>query len=164
VQSAPGKGSSFKIFLPQVQEQLDPVSSQSLPLPTSPGALTILIVEDDDAVRELASRLLEAAGFRVLAARDGVEALQSATEFGSSLRVLLTDIVLPRMRGSELASRLTLLRPDLKVILMSGYTEHIAQNQNLPSDALFLEKPFTREQLLRTINQALRSDQLVRLA
>ena len=124
-------------------------------------AQTILVVEDDASVRELAGRFLETAGFRVLAAKDGVEALQFATERGSEIGALLTDIVMPRMRGTELSARLSALIPDLKIIFMSGYLEQMEGHK--PVDSFFLEKPFTREALLRTVNEAFRSADLAHL-
>ncbi len=163
VESAPMRGSRFEVYLPQVQEKPEPAISKLVPVPILPDALTILVAEDDTAVRELAARFLETAGFRVLAARDGVEALQFATEYGSSISVLLTDVVMPRMRGTELAHRLSNLLPGLKVIFTSGYLEHIEQSHKLMADHIFLEKPFTREILLHKVNEALRSDSLANL-
>jgi signal transduction histidine kinase len=155
VESAPGKGSCFEVYLPQVQEACDPAVAKSVVLPRFAEAQTILVVEDDASVRELAGRFLETAGYRVLAAKDGVEALQFATERGSEIGALLTDIVMPRMRGTELSARLSTLIPDLKVIFMSGYLEQMEGHK--PADSFFLEKPFTREALLRTVNEAFRS-------
>jgi signal transduction histidine kinase/CheY-like chemotaxis protein len=163
VVSAPGKGSCFEVYLPQVEEKSEPVTVTAIALPAAPEALTVLVVEDDSSVRDLASRFLSTAGFRVLAAKDGVEALQVAGEHGSSIGALLTDVVMPRMRGNELASRLSDLFPDLKVIFMSGYLEQIEQSPKLMEKSLFLEKPFTREILLRTVNHAFRSSDLANL-
>ncbi|MGB2664954.1 MAG: ATP-binding protein [Candidatus Acidiferrum sp.] len=160
VESAPGKGSCFEVYLPQVQEGCDPVVAKSVVLARFAEAQTILVVEDDASVRELAGRFLETAGYRVLAAKDGVEALQFATERGSEIGALLTDIVMPRMRGTELSARLSTLIPDLKVIFMSGYLEQMEGHK--PADSFFLEKPFNREALLRTVNEAFRSAYLKR--
>jgi signal transduction histidine kinase/CheY-like chemotaxis protein len=161
VESAPGKGSCFEVYLPQVQEPCDPAVAKSVVLTRLAGAQTILVVEDDASVRELAGRFLETAGFRVLAAKDGVEALQFATERGSEIGALLTDIVMPRMRGTELSARLSALIPDLKVIFMSGYLEQMEGHK--PADSFFLEKPFTREALLRTVNEAFHAANLAHL-
>ena len=163
VHSAPGKGTCFEIFLPQVQDQCEPLPANSVALPSAPDAVTILVVEDDTAVRELACRFLDTAGFRVLAARDGVEALRIAGEHGSSIGALLTDVVMPRMRGTELAARLSELFPDLKIIFMSGYLEQIEQSPSLMNNSLFLEKPFTRQIMLRKVNEAFRSADLAHL-
>jgi len=161
VESAPGKGSCFEVYLPQVQEPCDPAVAKSVVLTRLAGAQTILVVEDDASVRELAGLFLETAGFRVLAAKDGVEALQFATERGSEIGALLTDIVMPRMRGTELSARLSALIPDLKVIFMSGYLEQMEGHK--PADSFFLEKPFTREALLRTVNEAFHAANLAHL-
>ncbi len=161
VESAPGKGSCFEVYLPLVQEACDPAVAKSVVLPRLAEAQTILVVEDDASVRELAGRFLETAGYRVLAAKDGIEALQFATERGSEIGALLTDIVMPRMRGTELSARLSTLIPDLKVIFMSGYLEQMEGHK--PVDSFFLEKPFTREALLRTVNEAFRSADLAYL-
>jgi signal transduction histidine kinase/ActR/RegA family two-component response regulator len=156
VESAPGKGTCFEVYFPQVQEQCDPVVAKTPSLPTLPDSPTVLVVEDDSSVRELASSFLDTAGFRVLAAKDGVEALRFATEHRNSIGALLTDVVMPRMRGTELAARLSALNPELKVIYMTGYLEHIEQIPK-PSDSFFLEKPFTRDGLIRTVTDAFRS-------
>jgi two-component system, cell cycle sensor histidine kinase and response regulator CckA len=163
VESAPGKGSCFEVYFPQVQEQDEAVVTNSVSLPGVPEALTVLVVEDDAAVRELAVRFLDTAGFHVLAAKDGVEALRIAKQHGPAIGALLTDVVMPRMRGTELAARLTDLLPDLKVIFVSGYLEQMEPNGQFLEDSLFLEKPFTRELLLRIVNEAFRSASLAHL-
>ena len=158
VQSAPGKGSCFEIYLPQVQDRPDLLVASPLALPTPADALTVLVVEDDIEVRDLAARLLETAGYYVLTAKDGVEALQIIGERGASIGAVLTDVVMPRMRGTELAERLAHLLPSAKVIFMSGYLEQIEQSPKQLGENLFLEKPFTREVLLRKVNEAFRSN------
>jgi len=120
-------------------------------------------VEDDVAVRELAIKFLGTAGYHVLAAKDGVEALQIARGCGQSIGALLTDVVMPNMRGTELAARLGNLLPETKVIFMSGYLEHNDESHELVEDGVFLEKPFTRESLLAKVNEAFRSANLANL-
>ena len=156
VQSTAGKGTCFEIYLPQVDAKCEEPAPQTLAIPATPKALTVLVVEDDAAVRDLACRFLETAGFRVLAARDGVEALHIAGEHGSSIGALLTDVVMPRMRGTELAARLLELFPNLKVIFMSGYLDQIEPNPDSASNQYFIEKPFTRESILSKVNEAFR--------
>jgi signal transduction histidine kinase/ActR/RegA family two-component response regulator len=163
VQSAPGMGSSFEVYLPEVQEQVDASSAKPGVIPAASNARTVLVVEDDASVRDLTAGFLHSAGYRVLAAKDGIEALQYAAEYGPSIGALLTDVVMPRMRGTDLADRLTALVPDLKVILMSGYLDQIEQNSKVKDDTLFLEKPFTREVLLRTVSDSFRSAELAHL-
>jgi signal transduction histidine kinase/ActR/RegA family two-component response regulator len=162
VQSAPGKGSCFEVYLPQVQEQAT-IAEKAVSLTSAPDALTVLVVEDDDSVRELAARFLDTAGYRAIMAKDGVEALQFANELGSAIGALVTDVVMPRMRGTELATRLANLLPDVKVIFMSGYLEHVEESQQAIDDSLFLEKPFTRESLIHKVNEAFRSADLAHL-
>jgi signal transduction histidine kinase len=163
VQSAPGKGTCFEVYLPQAQEKGHAVAEKTVSIPRSPDALTVLVVEDDPSVRELAARFLDTAGYRVAAAKDGVEALQFANELGPSIAALVTDLVMPRMRGTELATRLLNLLPDLRVIFMSGYLEHVEEGQKVIEDSLFLEKPFTRESLIHKVNEAFRSADLAHI-
>jgi len=163
VKSAPGIGSRFEVYLPQVYAKGDLVELDKVALPTVLGAPTILVVEDDVAVRDLASKFLETAGYHVLAAKDGVAALQLAKGCGHSIGALLTDVVMPMMRGKELAARLSDLLPEMKVIFMSGYPEHSAESHVHVEDSVFLEKPFTREILLNKVNEALRSPSLANL-
>jgi signal transduction histidine kinase len=163
VESSPGKGSRFEVYLPKVSEKGDVVAPERVPLSPVPGAPTIMVVEDDVAVRELAIKFLGTAGYHVLAAKDGVEALQIARGCGQSIGALLTDVVMPNMRGTELAARLGNLLPETKVIFMSGYLEHNDESHELVEDGVFLEKPFTRESLLAKVNEAFRSANLANL-
>ena len=158
VESAPGKGSRFEVYLPKVAEKADlSATAETFALSTVPGAATIMVVEDDIAVRELACRFLDTAGYHVLEAKDGVEALKIAKDCGQSIGALLTDVVMPEMRGTELAARLSNLLPEMKVIFMSGYLEHNDESDELVEESGFLEKPFTRESLLSKVNEAFRS-------
>jgi len=164
VESSPGKGARFEVYLPQISEKNElEATAQRVAPSTVPGAPTIMVVEDDAAVRELASSFLETAGYRVLAAKDGVEALQTARACRQSIGALLTDVVMPRMRGTELAVRLSDLLPEVKVVYMSGYLEHDGESHEFLEDGLFLEKPFTREILLMRVSEALRSASLSNL-
>jgi signal transduction histidine kinase len=164
VKSAPGIGSRFEVYLPQVSAKGDLDAFERVALPTVLGAPTILVVEDDVAVRELASKFLETAGYHVLAAKDGVEALQLAKGCDHSISALLTDVVMPMMPGTELAARLSNYLPEMKVIFMSGYPEQSAESHGHFEDSVFLEKPFTREILLNKVNEALRSPSLANLS
>jgi signal transduction histidine kinase len=163
VESAPGKGSCFEVYLPKVSERGVLVAPERVPLSPVPGAPTIMVVEDDAAVRELASNFLKTAGYHVLAAKDGVEALQIARGCGQCISALLTDVVMPNMRGTELAARLGNLLPEMKVVFMSGYLEHNDESRELVEDGVFLEKPFTRESLLGKVDEAFRSSSLANL-
>ena len=119
-------------------------------------SLRILVVEDEDSLRELISGLLTRNGYRVLAASTAPQALETVTGFEDPIHLLLTDIVLPGMNGLSLAKNLTVSRPATRVLFMSGYSEFPSEGRgNLPSDALLLQKPFTRDGLLRSVAEAL---------
>jgi two-component system cell cycle sensor histidine kinase/response regulator CckA len=115
----------------------------------------VLLAEDEAEVRAVAREFLTSAGYRVLTAENGVRALQIA-EHDSSIDVLVTDVVMPRMRGPELAKRLMRLRPRLKVVYVSGYPEPHETDGDFLKEAFFLNKPFSRETLVNQIKEALR--------
>jgi two-component system, cell cycle sensor histidine kinase and response regulator CckA len=162
VDSAPGKGTRFEVYLPKVAEKSDLVVAtvETRVLSTVPGAPTILIVEDDAAVRELACKFLDAAGYHTLVAKDGVEAMQIAKDCRRPIAALLTDVVMPKMRGTELAARLNNFLPKMKVIFMSGYLDHHDESPELVEGSDFLEKPFTRESILCKVSEAFQSETL----
>jgi signal transduction histidine kinase/ActR/RegA family two-component response regulator len=164
VESEPGKGTRFELYLPRTEERTeDEFSETARESRTSAGRRKIvLVVEDEKEVRELACEFLTAAGYSVLTAQDGREALDTAERLGGSIEVLLTDIVMPRMRGSELALRLKSLLPNLKIIYMTGYLEQSEGERRLLEDAFFLQKPFSREAVVRQVGQALRSQRTER--
>lgn len=152
VESEPGKGTRFEVYLPRVEEPVDALFAPKSILPVLARTETVLIAEDEDAVREVASEFARDAGYRVLAARDGLEALamvQSATE---PVHILLTDVVLPHIRGPKLAQSLRERKPELKIVFMSGYLEYQKEAGILPGD-LFLQKPFTRDALIQKLEE-----------
>jgi two-component system cell cycle sensor histidine kinase/response regulator CckA len=151
VYSALGRGTTFKILLP---ESRDDREKQPIPEAQSPqtGFETILLVEDEDMVRTLTRRILEAHGYRVLEARDGSEALDLAERHAEPLDLVLTDVIMPKMSGKELAQRLKQKQPGLKVLFMSGYTENFVSHQGiLDADVALIEKPFVEATLLDRI-------------
>jgi signal transduction histidine kinase/FixJ family two-component response regulator len=154
VESEVGKGTRFEIFLPRVEEPLDPLFAPKTMLSAPARSETLLIVEDEDAVRELASEYARSAGYQVLAARDGLEALAMAQDPARHVHVLLTDVVVPHVRGPQLATALRERNPQLKVVFMSGYLEYQKEEGILPGD-LFLHKPFTSDALLQKLEEAL---------
>ncbi len=155
VQSAVGKGTCFEIYFPHVAAT-DETTQSDRPSPARVlDAPTVLVVEDDQAVRDLTTSFLNTAGYQVLSAKDGFEALQLAKECGDSIAVLLTDVVMPKMRGTELAKRLRADFPATKVIFVSGYLEHNQEGAEILAYGVFLEKPFTRESLLNQVNEVL---------
>ena len=156
VESAPGQGTAFDIFLPACRK---PVTEGEQPreVKTAPGGKeTILLVEDETGVRELASEFLKAGGYTVVEARDGVEALQRLYSNPGAIDLLITDMVMPRMSGAELAEKLGSTRPGLHVIFMTGYAEFSAKNgEMIPAEASVLQKPFSRLTLLEKVREVL---------
>jgi two-component system cell cycle sensor histidine kinase/response regulator CckA len=131
---------------------------------SSPGQRSelVLIVEDEDAVRELAAEFMKSAGYKVLTARDGHEAVGIAVSRngGEPIRVLLTDIVMPNMRGPELAKCLKAQNPELKIIYMSGYLEFNKADGEFVEGGFFLQKPFSRDSLVSKVDDVLRQVRL----
>ncbi len=154
VESELGNGARFEVYLPRVEEPLDAVYTPKSILPAPARSETLLIVEDEDAVRELASEYARSAGYQVLTARDGLEALALAQAATQPVHILLSDVVVPHVRGPQLASALRERNPQLKVVFMSGYLEYQKEEGILPGD-LFLHKPFTSDALLRALEEAL---------
>ena len=160
VYSEPGKGTSFKIYLPRVEEAVEAPSPTSIPAELPHGSETILLAEDEQDVREITREFLALSGYTVLEAKDGIEALEAARNHMGKIDVLLTDMVMPGMSGRDLAAHLALLRRGIKVIFMSGYTEYSTTHYGGwdPSTVL-LTKPFTRTALVHMIRDVLRSGQ-----
>ena len=155
VYSEPGQGTTFKIYLPRTGGKLPEVPSQPPPASVR-GTETILLVEDDESVRTVACQILRRNGYRVLEASNGGEALLACEQHTAAIHLLLTDVVLPRMSGRQLVERLTRLRPDMKVLFMSGYTDDaILQHGILESDVAYLQKPLTPETLTRKVREVL---------
>jgi two-component system cell cycle sensor histidine kinase/response regulator CckA len=156
VQSEPGHGSTFAIFLPSADQsaQVEP-EPRDQSKPARGGSGTVLLVEDEPLVRDLVARTLRRQGYDVLEASDGVEALEVADSC-AELELVVTDLVMPRMSGYELAERLRSSRPAASVIVMSGYAgEGAVPNRSVPEGAVLLEKPFTPSVLLQSIERAL---------
>jgi signal transduction histidine kinase len=156
VYSEPGRGTAFKIYLPRVEGAVRPPAARpGLPEPTR-GHETILLVEDELAVRDLARDVLCAHGYTVLEAQHGREALLISELHSGPIHLLLTDVVMPEMSGRELANRLAPLRPTMPVIYMSGYTDTaVVHHGVLDPGTTFLQKPFTPDALARKIRQVL---------
>jgi PAS domain S-box-containing protein len=160
VYSEAGRGTEFKVYLPRVDAPID-VTPPATKAEIRGGSETILLLEDEEAVRALAARVLEQHGYRVLAAATPGEALGLAAGYKGGLHLLLSDVVLPGMSGPSLAERLLAGHPGLSVLYMSGYTDGaIVQNGGLERDTAFIQKPFTAEGLLRKVRGVLdRRDQ-----
>jgi CheY-like chemotaxis protein len=160
VESEPGNGSRFEVYLPRTEERVaGEFGETSRKSAVSLGRRkTVLVVEDEREVRELACEFLTAAGYTVLTAEDGREALETAERMGASIQAVLTDIVMPRMRGPELGRQLRILLPDVKIVYMTGYLEQNNGGTGFLADAFFLQKPFSRETVVRLVGQALNTE------
>jgi CheY-like chemotaxis protein len=158
VYSEPGEGTAVKIYLPRaVGGQAASIQRSSAPTELPRGSATILLVEDEAAVREVAAAILRNLGYRVLEAQDGDEGLLVFGAHAAEVDLLLTDVVLPgKVRGRELSERITAMRPAVKVLYMSGYTENsIMHHGRLDDGVQLLGKPFKREQLARKVAEVL---------
>lgn len=157
VQSEVGRGTRFEVYLPvvpAVDEEKSARESLSPKIAAQPSA-AVLIVEDEEAVRDLAAEFMRSAGYTVLTAKDGRDAVAVAKGSGP-IGVLLTDIVMPHMRGPELAKHLKASREDLKIVYMSGYLEFNKGNDDFLEGSHFLQKPFSRDSLVRKVDEALK--------
>jgi CheY-like chemotaxis protein len=151
-----GVGTTMKLYLPRAAEIEVPQRAHALPADLMRGNETILLVEDEAQVRAIVKRMLEAQGYTVLAAEHGRAALEILEQLEVPIDLLLTDVIMPLMGGRELAERVRVLRPQLKVLFTSGYTEDvIVQNSLLDHDIVLLHKPFTRAALAAKVRETL---------
>jgi len=159
VESALGKGTVFRIFLPRTLREPTPARTASPDAPILPaGAETILLVEDEELVRELGRNMLRLSGYTVIEARHAGEALVVAERHSGPIHLLLTDVVMPDMNGRELAERLTAQRPDTKVLYVSGHTVDAVLSRGVEAGEMaFLQKPFRADTLLRKVREVLDS-------
>jgi CheY-like chemotaxis protein len=154
--SEPGKGSTFKVYLPRTEDREDPREKEVLVVEDLRGKKTVLVVEDDESIRKLAIVILGQYGYTVLSAGDGVEALTVSETHEGEISLLLSDVVMPRMGGGELYKQLRLQRPDIKVLYVSGYTDNaIVHHGVLESGVAFLQKPYTLISLARKVKEVL---------
>ncbi len=150
-----GHGTTFKIYLPQTSEASSIESDKAAPGPKG-GSGVILLVEDDDMVRELAGKILEVGGYTVLAARNGEEAMKISEQFEGRIRLMVTDTIMPGMNGRELARCQKEQRPNMKVLFMSGYADDaIVRSGVLDEGTTFLQKPFTPATMIRKVSEML---------
>jgi two-component system, cell cycle sensor histidine kinase and response regulator CckA len=156
VVSAEGKGTTFRVHLPRVEAEAEPEEPTVASVTPSRGTETVLLAEDEDAVRRLSQRALETEGYTVLAAANAREALSRIEHHGGPVHLLLTDVVMPGMSGPELAQRVTTLRPGTRLLYISGYPgESLVQRGGIAEGAPFLQKPFTPEELVRKVREVL---------
>jgi len=156
VYSEPGQGSVFKVYLPRVEGRAEPRKAPAGETAPQGGSETVMVVEDEDTVRTLICSVLNSAGYDVLSAGNGPEALESFRKTTKPVHLLITDIVMPGMYGRELAEKLTAAYPGLKVLYVSGYTENGALRPGgLAEGAAFLSKPFLPETLMRAVREVM---------
>jgi two-component system, cell cycle sensor histidine kinase and response regulator CckA len=155
ISSEPGEGTTVKIYLPRVE--VEPVESAAA-VPSLRGDETILVVEDEEGVRELVRKILMDHGYTVLEARHGRDALMVAERYERPIHLLVTDVVMPEMGGGELARRLTEQRPELKVLYVSGYTnDEVVRRGIRRSGAVLVQKPFSQADLMSRVRETLDS-------
>jgi PAS domain S-box-containing protein len=156
VYSEVGHGSTFKVYLPRVDEEAAAAAGEVPAEPLARASETILLVEDEKSLREMVREILEEGGYTVLEGGSPEEALAAARSHSGPIHLMLTDVVMPRMGGRDLAAELAALRPGLRVVYMSGYTDNaIVHHGVLDPGTHFLQKPFTADALLRKIRTAL---------
>ena len=156
VYSEPGKGTTFRIQLPRVDTTAAKEEHENAPQPVAKGDETILLVEDEDMVRNLAKDILEDYGYSVLIAANGGEGLRVCREFDGDIHLIITDVVMPQMSGPEMAESVQVLRPETSVLYMSGFTDDaVVRHGVLTDDMCFIQKPFSAESLAFKVREIL---------
>ena len=157
VDSVPGEGTTFRVYLPIVEEPVSPRKAPKVSSPVTTGSETVLLAEDQSSIRSVLREFLESEGYKVLEAQNGNEALEIARHYTGSLDVLVADVIMPQLRGIELAKRLTETYPGICVILMSGYSEDALVENRLLSERnmTLIQKPFDPEELAQKIRESL---------
>jgi CheY-like chemotaxis protein len=149
-----GVGSTFTVYLPRTEAE--ETAGSAMPEGLEDGTETVLVVEDEHAVRELTRRFLELRGYRVLEAGNGPEALRISRGHNGTIHIMVTDVVMPKMSGREVALQLASERPQMKVLYMSGHTEEsIVDHGVLRQGVEFLQKPFSQKELVRRVRNIL---------
>ena len=150
-----GMGTTFKVYLPRVAEEAPPKGKRAAVKPAR-GSETVLLVEDDQLLRELLSEVLEGAGYTILIADDGAQALQIADEYAGAIQLVITDVIMPGMTGRQAAETIKAARTEVEILFISGYTQDaIGKHNVLDPGAKFLSKPFTPNDILRKVRDVL---------
>jgi CheY-like chemotaxis protein len=156
VDSAPGRGTRFTVTLPRLEERVLPDGAEASAPGGARGSETVLLVEDEPSVRAVAREALETHGYRVIEAQHGAEALAVACAHPGALELLITDMVMPQMGGRELAERLRRLRPGIRVLFMSGYTDDVIVRRGISeATSAFVQKPFAMSAFTRKVRETL---------
>lgn len=161
VESAPQEGTTIRLYFPRINQEGEETVSEgaaAIAHPAVSETATILVVDDEPGVRELVRIILEEYGYTVLEAGHGEEALQVCQQYAGSIHLLLSDVIMPGLIGAPLVERVKALRPSVKVLFMSGYTDDVIGDRGmLGPGVLFLQKPFTPQALIEKIHDVLRS-------
>jgi len=164
VYSEPGRGTSVKVYLPRI-DQPEAVENSGTAKKIARGSETILLVEDDEMVRTLVRETLHREGYKILDAPGPLEARKMAEQYKAQIQLMITDVVMPKISGRELAEHLSKRRPDMKVLYMSGYTDNAILNSGiLEKEVAFLQKPFTPAALTEKVREVLEADHRTRTA
>jgi CheY-like chemotaxis protein len=156
VSSEPGVGTTFKVYFPRVEGRPGEEEAAAQDPSTLRGSETLLVVEDDDQLRGTVRSILSRNGYGILLAKDGEEALRMSEQYDAQIHLLLTDVVMPRMSGREVAERVSSRRPDIRVLYVSGYTEDAVVRHGVAHSGIaFLPKPITPDALLRKVRDVL---------
>jgi CheY-like chemotaxis protein len=156
VESQAGLGSTFRIYLPRVAEEVASAAPAGITPPPMPPGATILVAEDEDVVRHSVVRMLQRMGCMVLAASDAAGARKLAAGAGGAIDLLITDVVMPDLNGRQLHQELAAIQPGLRVLFMSGYAGDVVSQRGVLEDGLeFIQKPFTLEALEAAVRRAL---------
>jgi two-component system, cell cycle sensor histidine kinase and response regulator CckA len=156
VYSEPGKGTTFRVYLPRHTQETASTEEKPAPVDSSSGTETVLLVDDEKAVLEIGTTLLKELGYTVLTAPSPMEAIEAAERYGGELHLLMTDVVMPVMSGRNLCHRIRALRPGIKCLFMSGYTADVIANRGVLDEGIhFLSKPFSKEALALKLREVL---------
>lgn len=156
VKTEVGRGTTFRVYLPRVDEMPESLSAELRDCRLPGGCETVLLVEDETVVRDMTLKLLKRLGYRAMAAANGTEALEIVSRHREGIDLLMTDVVMPKMNGRELAEKIAVRYPSIKVLFSSGYTEDIIARHGIADERFnFISKPFTPMALAKRIREVL---------